>query len=438
MAIAMAGAAIVEAITLLILRRIPAAVSTSTVLVLVFIGGDQVMAITVWGVLFWVLLSLLWRMRRKSLAPHYHPAIVLIASIAFAISLAQVATSGALVLSTPPPRGGGPPDSPNIYVLILDAYARQDTLEAHGFDNTPFLSALEAEGFDVYRDSRSSYNYTSTVLASMLNFMPASELPGFPDGRASWQSQSGTLLRSINEAQALKVLAATGYRTVSIPPVARHAELFAVDRELDSGSLTDFERHILTDTALAGILEVVAPDWIADQYRDRIRHAFQEFGPQPPGTFMWAHVLMPHYPFLFDGHGHSRSLPPCLPGCPWTGALWGVGASDMTIDYIPQLQFTNRLVLASVSRVIAEDPHAVVVVMGDHGSRHDPTDIDETFRNLLAVRSPGHPRLLGPAPTTVNTLSAIFNAYLGTDLPRRPDAQFAGSALNLIPVPPVQ
>jgi hypothetical protein len=233
------------------------------------------------------------------------------------------------------------------------------------------------------------------------------------------------------------VLGDHGYRLVSIPPVATHSVLFAVDEYRDSGSITDFERHIVTDTALAGILDWVAPDWIAQQYRDRALDFFEQLHSEPPGTFVWGHVLMPHFPFVFDANGDARPLPECLPGCPWTNALAEGGPEVLKDGYLPQLEFTNRLVLAAVSRIVEEDAEAVVVLMGDHGGRHDPSDGDEWFRNLLAVRTPGHPRLLGQAPTTVNILPSIFNAYFGTALPLSANDQFEGSGTDLRRVDPV-
>ena len=43
---------------------------------------------------------------------------------------------------------------PNIQIIVLDGYARGDTLLEWGFDNGPFLAALEARGFDVSRSER--------------------------------------------------------------------------------------------------------------------------------------------------------------------------------------------------------------------------------------------------------------------------------------------
>jgi hypothetical protein len=78
---------------------------------------------------------------------------------------------------------------------------------------------------------------------------------------------------------------------------------------------------------------------------------------------------------------------------------------------------------------------AVIVVFSDHGTgtgfdSGDPfgSDINERSSNILAVRTPGHPNLLPAGTTPINVLPRILNAYLGTDLPYRPDTTWAWDA----------
>ncbi|NIM93570.1 MAG: hypothetical protein GTO18_07650, partial [Anaerolineales bacterium] len=60
--------------------------------------------------------------------------------------------------------------APDIYYIILDAYAREDTLkEVYDYDNSTFVNALEDRGFYVVDQSRSNYSYTSLSIASSLN-----------------------------------------------------------------------------------------------------------------------------------------------------------------------------------------------------------------------------------------------------------------------------
>ena len=64
----------------------------------------------------------------------------------------------------------GKSDFPNIYFIILDAYAGSDILrEVYDYDNSEFVSFLENRGFFVARKSFSNYNKTFLSVASFLN-----------------------------------------------------------------------------------------------------------------------------------------------------------------------------------------------------------------------------------------------------------------------------
>src|SRR5690606_9774336 len=59
---------------------------------------------------------------------------------------------------------------PDIYYVIMDGYARSDTLKRdYGYDNSQFEGFLKEKGFHVIEDSRSNYRWTFLSLASSLN-----------------------------------------------------------------------------------------------------------------------------------------------------------------------------------------------------------------------------------------------------------------------------
>ncbi len=59
---------------------------------------------------------------------------------------------------------------PDVYYIVLDAYARGDTMqEFYGFENDPFLHQLEEIGFYVADCSHSNYAKTRLSIASTLN-----------------------------------------------------------------------------------------------------------------------------------------------------------------------------------------------------------------------------------------------------------------------------
>ena len=64
--------------------------------------------------------------------------------------------------------------TPNIYLVILDAYAREDSLSELGFDNSQFLNFLRSKDF--YVADKSNANYISTRLSLYTLYMM--EYPG--------------------------------------------------------------------------------------------------------------------------------------------------------------------------------------------------------------------------------------------------------------------
>ena len=84
-------------------------------------------------------------------------------------------------------------------------------------------------------------------------------------------------------------------------------------------------------------------------------------------------------------------------------------------------------------------------MMSDHGPRMtvtfgDPADpnLAERYGTLFATYTPGRTDLFGDAPTNINLLPILLNAYAGTDLPCLPDHAYVngpGGYLDLHRVP---
>ena len=61
--------------------------------------------------------------------------------------------------------------SPDIYVIVLDDYARQDVLlNIYGEENSEFIDGPEKRGFYVASDSHSNSSMTAYTMASFWNF----------------------------------------------------------------------------------------------------------------------------------------------------------------------------------------------------------------------------------------------------------------------------
>ncbi|MGH3666374.1 MAG: sulfatase-like hydrolase/transferase, partial [Egibacteraceae bacterium] len=158
------------------------------------------------------------------------------------------------------------------------------------------------------------------------------------------------------------------------------------------------------------------------QFR-QVRSAVDRPGP----TFTFAHILLPHQPFVFDRRGRYVSLK-------------RDGRRGHERGYIEQLEYTNdqiRLLLDDLLDVPA-DQQPIVVLQADEGphplsflqfTRQAPEDryrwdrittaeLREKFRILSAYYLPGTGDP-GPYPSIspVNTWRLIFDRYFGADLP---------------------
>jgi len=142
-----------------------------------------VLAFSIW----WLLISELRRRQRQPKPSPAAPEFVArgLGLFGAAFLLASAAAAVSTVTSVPrmsiPEYAVEGEGGPNIYVIMLDGYPREDTLlETFGFDNSEFLEELRHLDLDVSSDARANYNKTWPALAAMFNGKYADEM--LPDG----------------------------------------------------------------------------------------------------------------------------------------------------------------------------------------------------------------------------------------------------------------
>jgi hypothetical protein len=316
---------------------------------------------------------------------------------------------------------------PSIHILLLDGYPREDVLADAGFDNQQFLRALEDRGFDVYDDSLSNYDLTPFSLLSILSLEHIESIEAIQTARVqgSVAEQQRFVTRALLDPPIFDSLERIGYRTRLQTGDVVLVSMDGADTVWNAGTATNFELDALQRTPLAGALEAFG--FAAAQHREHIESSLAEFANTPDGrVFTFAHVLTPHAPFVYEADGGPATSPPCYPA---TCQLYhpvadGVGWSrvEYRTRMAAHIQHVNQLVLRSIDGLLAQDPNSVVIVLSDHGtSGEDPLD---RFRNLILARTPDYPHLLGNAPTPINVLPRVLNAYLGTQLPLLPDTLY--------------
>jgi hypothetical protein len=276
-----------------------------------------------------------------------------------------------------------PQDRPDVFVLLLDGYARADSLAELGINNEPFLAELELLGFFVDRESSSPYLHTEMALAGSMgtaNLPAHPESDDFGDTLSHRHLYRRTYLINTPTMDAFRDL---GYRLTYIPSPIMHTDWRGWDERRDVGILTDFETLLIQRSPARYVLG----GWVLEQQRATIDASLEAWSKQ--GGLTFAHVMAPHPPFVWEDEP---------PAC-WYAAqcnLWESGAAELGLteeEYAgllaTQIERVNAALLHAVRRVIAEHPDAMVVLFSDHGARYSEDVSDEWHRNLFASRTPG-------------------------------------------------
>ena len=341
----------------------------------------------------------------------------------------------------PPIAAAGRPD---IYYIILDAYGRHDALG--DFDNSEFLEALEARGFSVALEATSNYRSSMQSLASSLNLEYLDSL-----GNRTPRSK-GDIARLVEHNALATILKRLGYTYV----------------HLESGwGMTD--KSPLADVGLtftpAGVLTSIASENAGISYGEDAAHAegfvegtftrellsttlvrvlvlqsfplvsnspYQWWAPEralqmfeflsgpiqaPEPKFVFAHILKPHKPAVFDRHGNM-----------FLSKGGSVGFSDshdgsVPDAYIGQLIYTNTLVLRAIDGILENSKNKpIIVIAADHGR------LGESRRHatLAAFHLPNAgDNALYSSISSVNHFRYILDRYFGLGLGLLEDRQIS-------------
>ncbi len=308
---------------------------------------------------------------------------------------------------------------PNIYYIILDGYGRADTLKAlYGFDNSDFLIQLEKRGFFVASESRSNYMQTFLSLASSLNMKHVAYLSQELGEDAQNREVPYALIENSEVRQFLKSRGYTFVHISSGSSEMTNTNRFA-DINLKGGKIDEFSLVLVETTALYPFVRNI----IEADSRDRVLYAFDALSRVPDFAsprFTFAHIIVPHPPFVFGPNGEQIADPKLQ--------LAGTNYWKLKNHYIDQVKFTNTKVLALVDDILRkEKTPPVIIFQGDHGpastgdgpkgiSQASPFLIQERMKILNAYYLPDGRSVLRSDITPVNSFRAIFNYLFNAQL----------------------
>lgn len=236
------------------------------------------------------------------------------------------------------------------------------------------------------------------------------------------------MIKQSSLRQSLEEIGYNTYNIVSYLPLAWEdaSHYIATDANSISKSsqtviVNGFESLVSELTLAKPLLNLVANQFQTDSYvpidylyaddaRQQlfIQEKLNEIIPDRGPKFVFAHINIPHAPYVFNADGSLIKDPPPLP---WVTPIpW----DDYLGYYSNHVQYIDGAILPIIKNILkTSDNSPVIVLMGDHGA-----DSANRLGILSAYFLPDD--LASNIPenaSLVNSFRYVFNYVFGTDLP---------------------
>lgn len=321
-------------------------------------------------------------------------------------------------------------DLPDVYLIILDAYTRQDVLlSTYKYDNQPFLDQLRSRGFYIADCSMSNYQHTLLSLSSMLNMDYLQNLDTrFQPGnyRVDFMEEL------IQHSKVREDLEKAGYKTITFLSSYNGTHIDDADEVIKmpenefvrivGGFINPFEEMFINSTAAMIVYQL--PDGkirdyiesISFPYSDLVKVQLYQLDTLPKVVakagpkFVFFHMNIPHKPFILKSNGEIQPNPD----------IYGAGAitKNGIVGYTNQVAFLNSQIPAIVDEILANsktDP--IIIIQGDHGiAETNWSAILNSYYVPDSIREK-----LYQSITPVNSFRIILNELLGKNYPILPD-----------------
>lgn len=317
---------------------------------------------------------------------------------------------------------------PDIYYIILDAYARNDILvEYYNYDNSDFIKRLKEKGFVVPENATSNYPYTTLSITSSLNLDYVDAISsGIEDSHLWWLMEP-----YVDKSRTHLFLKAQGYEPFYLASDWSITDNTEAENYLSpyKYKINEFESYFISVTPFRvffPVLGKISKTTGYDAHRNLILQNFKVLGEIPESQspkFVFAHIIAPHPPFVFNKDGD-----PIRPGYNFSftdGNAYPGTAAEYRTSYIEQLQYTNVLIERTVNAILQNSKTPpIIILQADHGPRMlsgsgttENVCIRERFSIFSAYYFPGKNASIIPENISpVNTFRIVFNQYFRTDL----------------------
>ncbi len=324
---------------------------------------------------------------------------------------------------------------PDIYYILLDGFGRFDVLRAmYGVDSTDFNESLKSLGFYVAENSRTNYIQTLLSLSSTLNMDYLDTVVSAVPKKSKDRSALRELVRN---SKVMKFLKSSGYTTYSFSSGYSGTDLINTDHRIAvSWVPSEFHNLILKLSPLPNIFRQFGIfQWQYSAHRRRLNFIFDELprlGRKVSPKFVFAHIMAPHPPFVFDSKGRDvwRKKSFAFDD----GSHFKGTKREYIADYGGQVTHLMDRIVDTVAKIAKRDPFAIIILQGDHGpgvelnwKEMNKTNLWERTSILNAYRMgaawPSEAGLRSDI-TPVNSFRLVLNELFQLGLPELPDRTF--------------
>lgn len=315
---------------------------------------------------------------------------------------------------------------PDIYYIVPDRYGSASSLEKNfQFDNSEFIDYLSDKGFYVATSSHSNYARTFASLASSLNMEYINYLTdelgeSFGANYPMWQL--------IHDNKVWRFLKSRGYKFINLGDKwdgtrwNNYADVNYNLYEVPEFSLLVFRKTLAYP--FCRLLGIVDDD--RTMHMKNTLYLFDKLAEIPSmegPTFAFAHLCIPHDPFVFDSNGNYKTL--------------HEEQQDSRRDnFVDQLIFANSKFKVLIDKLLTtSEVPPIIILQADEGpfafepwlgEKATEVGLEVKMGILNAYYLPGVDKdLLYPSITPVNSFRLVFDLYFDTNLGLLPDKCYA-------------
>jgi len=391
--------------------------------------------LVVWSV--FIMLATILAIRAGQLLPRLTTFLNVVATILVVMSLVTIVpreigraavSAGERTTGAAQPADGATSLKRDIYYLVFDRYGSEWSLDYHFGIDSDLPEWLSERGFQVATKSHANYRATDFSLAATLNMTYLDHLTT----RYGRDTSDRTPARAMIRDHAVgRFLQAQGYRYIHLGswfgPTATNPQ---ADESRAYDPESEFSAVLRETTIVPAVRRLIGEQDQAPTLRERhgriaefqfreLTHIRDEPGPK----FVFAHVLLPHPPYVFRADGGPVTKEE-------------EGSEPESRLYGGQLAYTDARIKETIEHLLAlpSEDQPIIIVQGDEGP-FVRTDIDWRDReaeylqvrfgilNGMYVRDAGA-GTVHASISSVNTFRLIFSRYFGADLPLLPDRSF--------------